>query len=402
MAAESLRVDTEKFPLKTLLKGMNVEIEHSDLIGEDAVKAAKIALAHLKERVDYYEKLDKCVEKKNASDFPKYYYTRHMQAGLCGYEDETILVDTDAVVKLGNTFKGKPVYIQHQDVKMETLKEDAVGYVQNTFMGVDGWLWSEIMITDDEAHEVIAKGWAVSNAYIPTEWGPEGSKNNLPYDREVLNGEFTHLALVPNPRYEGAKIYTPGQYQARNTQLVNSLANSKPQPKKGFVMKFWKKEEVSDASTADFVEYTNGKGETVTKSVEEMKNALEAEAKQAEVQAKKVLVNGKEMTVAELTKAYEKLNAKKNESHEKDEKENEDDEGDEDEKENDAELVTETRVNEDDEDMENEDDEDEKKNSHFKTMKNAHMKNSTGRIVIETRAAQIQRGRELFSRQKGN
>lgn len=343
------------------------------------------------------------LEKKNASDFPKYYYTRHMQAGLCGYEDETILVDTDAVVKLGNTFKGKPVYIQHQDVKMETLKEDAVGYVQNTFMGVDGWLWSEIMITDDEAHAVIAKGWAVSNAYIPTEWGSEGSKNNLPYDREVLNGEFTHLALVPNPRYEGAKIYTPEQYQARNTQLVNSLAHSKPTPKKGFVMKFWKKEEVSDASTADFVEYTNDKGETVTKSVEEMKNALEAEAKQAEVKAKKVLVNGKEMTVAELTKAYEKLNAKK--KNEADEKENEDDEkeneDDEDEKENEAELVTETRVNEDDEDLENEDDEDEEKTNsnpnHFKTMKNAHMKNSVPVATYQSRNAKIARGRELFS-----
>lgn len=347
------------------------------------------------------------VEKKNASDFPKFYYTRHMQAGLCGYEDETILVDTDAVVKLGNTFKGKPVYIQHQDVKMETLKEDAVGYVQNTFMGVDGWLWSEIMITDDEAHEVIAKGWAVSNAYIPTEWGAEGSKNNLPYDREVLNGEFTHLALVPNPRYEGAKIYTPEQYQARNTQLVNSLANSKPQPKKGFVMKFWKKEEVSDASTADFVEYTNGKGETVTKSVEEMKNALEAEAKQAEVKAKKVLVNGKEMTVAELTKAYEKLNAKKNESHEKENEDDEDEMENESDKDKNAEIEDryvpspDDKLNESDEDEKeqkknkrnkrNEDDEDdEKKNSHFDEMRNAHLKNALG--TIDTPMTKLQRG----------
>lgn len=336
------------------------------------------------------------MEKKNASDFPKYYYTRHMQAGLCGYEDETILVDTDAVIKLGNTFKGKPVYIQHQDVKLETLKEDAVGYVQNTFMGVDGWLWSEIMITDDEAHEVIAKGWAVSNAYIPTEWGPEGSKNNIPYDREVLNGEFTHLALVPNPRYEGAKIYTPEQYQARNNQLVNSLANSKPTEKKGFSMIFWKKEKVSDSAQADFVEYTNDKGETVVKSIEEMKNALEAEAKQAEVKAKKVLVNGKEMTVAELTAAYEKLNAKKkNEADEKDEeKENEDEK---DEKENEDDAQPECRSNEsDEEDMENEDDEkEEKKNSHFETMRNAHLKNS-GAIRLETTMTKLQRGQSLY------
>lgn len=338
------------------------------------------------------------VEKKNASDFPKYYYTRHMQAGLCGYEDETILVDTDAVVKLGNTFKGKPVYIQHQDVKMETLKEDAVGYVQNTFMGVDGWLWSEIMITDDEAHEVIAKGWAVSNAYIPTEWGSEGSKNNLPYDREVLAGEFTHLALVPNPRYEGAKIYTPEQYQARNTQLVNSLANSKPtEEKKGILMKFFKtkREEVSNASEADSLEITNSKGESVVVSTEKF-DEMVAVLENSQKEERTVIVNGKKMTASQVLAAYEKLNAKKkNEADEKDEeKENEDEK---DEKENEDDAQPECRSNEsDEEDMENEDDEkEEKKNSHFKTMKNAHLKNS-GAIRLETTMTKLQRGSSLY------
>jgi hypothetical protein len=341
-------------------------------------------------------------EKQNASDFPKYYYTRHMQAGLCAYEDETILVDSEAVKKLGNTFKGKPIYIEHQNVKLDTMKQDAVGYVQNTFMDIDGWLWSEIMITDDEAHEVIARGWAVSNAYTPTVWGDGGTKHNIPYDREVLDGVFTHLALVDNPRYEDAKIYTPDQYQARNKQLVNSLANVKP-PKKDFIMKFWKKEEVSDASTADFVEYTNDKGATVTKSVEEMKNALEQEAKQKETLSKKVLVNGKEMTVAELTSAYEKLNAKKKNEDEKEEKENEDEDKEKsnknrkqnegrDEKEN---TDDDEYDNEDDKEKENEDDKDEKKNSNFKRMKNAHLQNS-GSIRLETTMSKLARGSSLY------
>lgn len=333
------------------------------------------------------------MEKKNASDFPKYYYTRHMQAGLCGYEDETILVDTDAVVKLGNTFKGKPVYIQHQDVKMETLKEDAVGYVQNTFMGVDGWLWSEIMITDDEAHEVIAKGWAVSNAYIPTEWGSEGSKNNLPYDREVLNGEFTHLALVPNPRYEGAKIYTPEQYQARNIQLVNSLASKPTEEKKGILMKFFKtkREEVSNAAEADVFELTNSKGESVMVSPEkfdEMVDALENSMKKEPTRK----VGGKDMTGSQILAAYEKLNAKKNEADE--EKENEDEESDEKENEDDDSE----KENESEEEKENEDEDgekEEKKNSHFKTMKNAHLKNSAP-IVLETTMSKLQRGQSRY------
>lgn len=321
-----------------------------------------------------------------------------MQAGLCGYpeHDETVLVRLDAIRKMAETLNGKPVYILHQEVDLDSIKQEANGYVTETWVDPeDGWLWSKFMVIDDEAHKVILQNeYKTSNAYIPTQRGEGGEHHALPYDVEILDASFTHLALVPSPRYEGAKIYTPEQYQARNTQLVNSLDSHQP-TKKGFVMKFWKKEEVSDASTADFVEYTNDKGETVTKSVEEMKNALEAEAKQKELQSKKVLVNGKEMTVAELAAAYEKLNARKNRNEVDEEMDNEDDE----EKENEIEpsLETEDRVNADEDDEDDADDEDEKKNSHFKTLKNAHLKNGSGAHAIMTRSAKIARGRELFS-----
>lgn len=337
--------------------------------------------------------------KKNAvSKFPEFYYVRHMQAGLCGYEDETILVDNDAIAALGKTFNGKPVYIEHQDVDLQSMKQEAVGYVTDTWVdGTDGWLWSKIMVTDDEGHEVINKGWAVSNAYIPTQWGEGGMKHNLPYDRKVLNGEFTHLALVPSPRYEDAKIYTPDQYQARNTQLMNSLA-PKTEEKKGIIMKFFKtkKEEVSSASDADTLEYTDAKGETVEVSVSEMVKALES----AQKQEKTVMVNGKEMKVSDVVKAYEALNAKKNkrnEDIEEDEKDNEDDED----KENGNEDVSrDDFVNEDDEDeKENEDDEkDEKKNAHFKTLVNASRKNSYAPIAIDTMAAKLARAEKYSSK----
>lgn len=45
-----------------LLEGMNVEREHSDLVGCDPVKTAKIAAAHLRERRDYYPRLKRFVE----------------------------------------------------------------------------------------------------------------------------------------------------------------------------------------------------------------------------------------------------------------------------------------------------------------------------------------------------
>ena len=43
-------------------QGMNVELEHKDVTGGDPHKTAKIVLAHLKEKKDYYTRLKK-VEK---------------------------------------------------------------------------------------------------------------------------------------------------------------------------------------------------------------------------------------------------------------------------------------------------------------------------------------------------
>ena len=51
--------DKSKFHPEDLVKGMEVETEHKDVTGGDPTKTAMIALAHLKERPDYYEKLEK-------------------------------------------------------------------------------------------------------------------------------------------------------------------------------------------------------------------------------------------------------------------------------------------------------------------------------------------------------
>jgi hypothetical protein len=71
--AEKLKVDWNKvkYTPESLLKGMNVELEHGtrhpdlDLTGDDPLKTAKVALAHLRELPDYYERLEKYVETKS-------------------------------------------------------------------------------------------------------------------------------------------------------------------------------------------------------------------------------------------------------------------------------------------------------------------------------------------------
>jgi len=63
------------------------------------------------------------------------------------------------------------------------------------------------MVWDPETKENCRNGYSLSCAYDVLRWSDEGGvHNNIPYAREVLEGEYTHLAIVPNPRYEGARI----------------------------------------------------------------------------------------------------------------------------------------------------------------------------------------------------
>ena len=53
-----------RFSARTVRVGMNVEREHADIGScHSPTKAAKIALAHLKERADYYKRLARYVER---------------------------------------------------------------------------------------------------------------------------------------------------------------------------------------------------------------------------------------------------------------------------------------------------------------------------------------------------
>lgn len=57
-------ISDEKYTVEDVATGMNVETEHGtrfpdlDVTGDDPVLTAKIALAHLREFPDYYERLE--------------------------------------------------------------------------------------------------------------------------------------------------------------------------------------------------------------------------------------------------------------------------------------------------------------------------------------------------------
>lgn len=244
----------------------------------------------------------------SVSQHPKRYICRHMQPGTARYEDETILVDTDGMKNLINSLnadKAIPVYVGHRDVDIKNIKDQADGYVTRSFYNaLDGWAYFEFLAVDDRAHEAIRKGWRVSNAYMPTEWGPKGTKNNVPYDREMRNGEFTHLAIVPDPRYEGAMIYTPEEFKAYQDGLRNKLEVTNSKGKKS-MFKFFNRTETDTPNDDSLVDIGDGK----LVPWKEVKNALEEEDKKAK---SKVVINGKEMTLEEAAEKYRQLeNAKK-------------------------------------------------------------------------------------------
>jgi hypothetical protein len=341
-------------------------------------------------------------EKTNAKQFPKVFYARHMLPGLAGYNDETILVDTDAVKSMTASGVGKPVYIGHQDVNLETIKEDAAGYIADSFFNeLDGWGWFKFIAIDDKVYEAIANGWAVSNAYVPQEWGSGGTLNNCPYNRRIVGAEYTHLAVVPDPRYEGACILTPDEfkiYQSEKKSQLDELRNSKSktQSKGTTIMKFFKrtKEEVNAVDDETLVEIKNDKGETVEISVKEMADAvLNAKKNEDDKEKEKnndnleVLVGDETMPLSELVNRYNAMKKNAEDSDEDKEKENESDDEDE------------------EKDNESDEDKDEKKNSstakdkkkNFEELRNAH-RAPGGVFTIETSSDKLARGKERYGR----
>ena len=103
---------------------------------------------------------------------------------------------------------GSPVIIQHTDVTEKNADELRCGVIANAqYNELDGWYYVDGIIWDEKAQELINKGWSVSCSYDFLAFNDEGGEeNNIHYDKEFTQLNFTHLAIVNNPRYERANI----------------------------------------------------------------------------------------------------------------------------------------------------------------------------------------------------
>ena len=182
-----------------------------------------------------------------------------MVEGVAEYAEQgkdpfRIYVGQDAINKMNPTFVGKPVYVDHVDeVDLENLQTEADGYVVKSFFNrADGKTWVEFLVVSDRGKEAIKKGWKLSNAYIPKAYAGGGENHGVQYAKEVTDGEYEHLAIVQNPRYEESVVLTPEQFvsynEAKEAELLR-LANSKETSKeKEMGFKFFKRTKVENAS----------------------------------------------------------------------------------------------------------------------------------------------------------
>lgn len=268
---------------------------------------------------------------QNAKEEPKVFYCKHIAPGVCAYADETILIGEEALKEMDKTFAGKPIYVNHQKVDLENIQQEADGYVAESFyLPEDGSHWAKMIIVSDKGHEAIRKGWKVSNAYVPDEFGIGGEWHNIPYNREVMKAHYTHLALVDNPRYEEAVVMTPEDfktYKESKREQLKQLENSKNQKgEKRMNWKLFERKEVTNSEDIanKMVELSNGS----TVSIREMINAVEEDIKEKEAKCNETLesvvkVNGEDMKVADLIKEYESKCNKCNEDEKDEDKEKE-------------------------------------------------------------------------------
>jgi hypothetical protein len=272
-----------------------------------------------------------------------------MRRGLVKYPKETVLVNQAALEQLAKTSYGIPVVIEHPGIQInpETIKSIPVhGRVADMHYDEKTDEWSVHFVIDtQEAVDKLNNGWGVSTAWYGDKYGNSGTYNAIPYDRELIEGHYEHLAIVEDPRYEMAK--GPIFYNSKKdliSEIKKDTINDNSQKSGGSKMLFklfrMVREEIKTNENEQFMLNIAGNEVPLANVLEEMKTMEakknEEEKKKSEQKAKTLngedLVehNGEKISVNDLVKRYNELkkgegeaDSKKNEETEEEKKEKE-------------------------------------------------------------------------------
>ena len=250
----------------------------------------------------------------------KRYRAFFIEPGLVDYTEnghrETVLVQRPALEKMRPSFIGKPIFnFEHKDINPDDAfdvddqgeKIPADGVIADVgYDAESGYDFADMVIWNEETQRNIdEEGYSVSCAYIPTDSGPGGTHNSVPFDEEVLDGEYHHMAIVDAPRYEGSRI----------------IANSKEKETMKFRINLGKKrqnaeppapapeEEVVEVPAEAMVE-VNGEMVPVAELVENYRNKKNADDGEPADNASvlnmddTVEIDGVEVPVSELVDNY--------------------------------------------------------------------------------------------------
>lgn len=355
-----------------------------------------------------------------------------MVAGVAEYRDPgvnngepyRILVDEPTIKNMDPTFDSKPVYVKHVDeVNLSEIKE-ADGFVVRSFFNKsDGKHWVEFLVITDRGHEAIKKGWKLSNAYLPKSFAQGGLWHGVEYKKEVMEGEYEHLAIVPDPRYSESMILTPEDFKTYNNEKeieLKKLSNEKDEGDRP-MLNFFKKsvtklENSKDLEATSVTLPKSGKEMTIMELVTEMDKIVNMSGYANGDHM--VKVGEDEMSVNDLIKKYKKMNESKDDDSEK--KQNEQDEkpepqleNEDDEEEDQEKKKKNKKSNKEDDDQEEEKEpavankkkknakdedefESEQDDDFFGKLKNAHNKPLASAKTFELPGDQVARGKSRY------
>lgn len=129
-----------------------------------------------------------------------------LEPGVVKFGDKNLMIyiSKEAIERFAYRIKGKPVTIGHiEGITEDNAQQYSVGDVAMTLEPGS----CVVTVNKEEGAQRIEAGERFSCCWVPVKWGPAGTWHNIPYDRELVEMDFTHLAIVPDPRYENVEVY---------------------------------------------------------------------------------------------------------------------------------------------------------------------------------------------------
>lgn len=253
----------------------------------------------------------------------KILYGIHFYPGVAEYaepgkEPHRVFLNENTLRQMDPTFAGKPVFVQHVDEvesSIDKLRSEADGWVIESFFNEkDGKHWVKFIVVSELGLRAIDKGMRLSNAYLPKQSKSGGLWNGVEYQQEITAGEYEHLAIVQNPRYEESVIMTPEEFKLYNTEKefeLKKLANSKDQPKGETKMafEFFKKAKIENTLDVEntLVKLPKSKKEVTLLEAITSADVLHNMAGYASDDHMAKMDNGSEMSVKEMKECINKM-----------------------------------------------------------------------------------------------